>query len=168
MKTAYDFYITPEEYEVAERNGVCAKTLNKRVRDLGWEKEKAITEPIRTNGEEWLSIKKIALSNGISRQAYRQRRIRGWNIEDSCSIPPLPRAECLRRATESSKRIRVFTDDELKVADENGINRSTLYHRYRGLKWNKEKSISRKTLTKIERGQLGAVSYRLKTKGIAI
>ena len=43
MRNPYDYYITPEEYEIAERNGVCASTLNRRIRDLGWEKDIAIT-----------------------------------------------------------------------------------------------------------------------------
>ncbi len=41
----YDFYITPEEYEVAEKNGIDKRTLEQRIREYGWDKERAITIP---------------------------------------------------------------------------------------------------------------------------
>ena len=41
----YDYYITPEEYETAERNGISRVLLDKRVRDLLWDKETAINKP---------------------------------------------------------------------------------------------------------------------------
>lgn len=42
MRNPYEYYITPEEYEMAAENGISRSTLNRRVRDLGWEKEIAI------------------------------------------------------------------------------------------------------------------------------
>ncbi|HHT7202590.1 MULTISPECIES: hypothetical protein [Bacillus] len=168
MKSVYDFYITPEEYEIAELNGICKDALEYRVRSGGWDKDKAIAEPIKDKGEEWLSIKEIALSNGIARKTFTRRRKLGWNIEDSYSIPPLSREECIKRATDIRKKKRVFTDEELKAADNNGINRGTLYSRHKKLKWPREQAISRETLTKSECGKLGATFYRLKIKGLAI
>ena len=32
MKSPYDFYITPEEYDIAEKNGICRDTLEYRIR----------------------------------------------------------------------------------------------------------------------------------------
>jgi hypothetical protein len=42
----YDYYITPEEYEEAERNGISRKHVNYRIRQFGWGKQKAITTPV--------------------------------------------------------------------------------------------------------------------------
>ncbi|WP_341272481.1 hypothetical protein [Bacillus thuringiensis] len=39
MRNPYDYYITPEEYEIAEKNGVCASTLRSRIYDLCWSKD---------------------------------------------------------------------------------------------------------------------------------
>lgn len=32
----YDFYITPEEYEIAEENRITKSTLERRIRLYGW------------------------------------------------------------------------------------------------------------------------------------
>ncbi|MED1835390.1 hypothetical protein [Bacillus cereus] len=166
MKSPYDFYISPEEYKIAESNGICKKTLEYRIRSSGWDKQRAITDPIQYKGEEWISVKEIALKNGISRATFTQRRKRGWELVESYTIPPLTREEALRRATNSSKRRRVFTDEELKLADNIGIKRSTLYHRYNALKWTKSRSLTRGTLTRSECGKAGALSYMYQTRNL--
>ena len=47
MRNVYEYYITPEEYEEAERNGVDAFNLERRIRLLGWNKQRAINTPLR-------------------------------------------------------------------------------------------------------------------------
>lgn len=42
----YKWYITPEEYKIAESNGISRETLNGRVRKCGWSIERACTEPL--------------------------------------------------------------------------------------------------------------------------
>lgn len=39
-----NYYITPEEYDLAEKNGICKATLESRIKQLGWSKKKAITK----------------------------------------------------------------------------------------------------------------------------
>ena len=41
------FYITPEDFKIAEENGISKDTLLSRVRKLGWDVDKAITKPAR-------------------------------------------------------------------------------------------------------------------------
>ena len=41
------FYITPEDFRIAEENGISKDTLLSRVRKLGWDIDKAITKPVR-------------------------------------------------------------------------------------------------------------------------
>jgi hypothetical protein len=43
----YEWYITPEEYEEAEKNGISRDTLEHRVRYLAWNKEDAVNKPLR-------------------------------------------------------------------------------------------------------------------------
>jgi len=52
---AYEFYIQPNEYEIAEHNGISKGTLEQRIRDLGWHKEKATSTPPREQKslKEW-------------------------------------------------------------------------------------------------------------------
>ena len=55
MNSPYDFYITPEEYDIAESNGICRDTLEYRIRKARflWEREVALTKPPRKASEEW-------------------------------------------------------------------------------------------------------------------
>lgn len=41
-------YITPEEYKIAERNGISNKTLEDRIRRQNWDRERALTKPTRS------------------------------------------------------------------------------------------------------------------------
>ena len=39
MINPYDYYITDEEYAIAEKNGISKDTLNFRIRRMGWDNE---------------------------------------------------------------------------------------------------------------------------------
>lgn len=83
----YDYYITPEEYERAASYGVDGFTLERRVRLLGWKKERAITTPIRkiTNRKHWV---KIAEANGIKYHTFMTRvNTWGWDMERAATEP---------------------------------------------------------------------------------
>lgn len=43
MNNIYELYITPEEYEKAEKNGIDKNTLYKRIREYGWDKQRALS-----------------------------------------------------------------------------------------------------------------------------
>ena len=47
MENKRYFYITPEDFKIAEENGISKDTLIMRVRKLGWDVDKAITKPVR-------------------------------------------------------------------------------------------------------------------------
>lgn len=38
-KMSHHFYITPEEYKIAESNGISAILLEQRIRQLAWDKK---------------------------------------------------------------------------------------------------------------------------------
>src|SRR5699024_12075072 len=69
----YDYYITPEEYETAERNGISRVLLDKRVRDLLWDKETAINKPPRKQDYSLSKYADVAEQNGIHRNTFFTR-----------------------------------------------------------------------------------------------
>lgn len=154
MMNPYDYYITPEEYDIAEKNGICRRTLEYRIRDAMWKREVAITKkPQKT--AEWHKVKEIALQNNISRNTFEDRRKRGWNLIDAMTKPPMSREESLKRANQFNKNNRVLTDEQIHQARMNGLKRSTAYYRFKKLKWDIEKATTFPILSASERGRRG-------------
>ncbi|MEK5058615.1 hypothetical protein BK126_03120 [Paenibacillus sp. FSL H7-0326] len=80
-------YITPQQYDTAEANGINKKLVDNRVKIKGWSIEDAITRPVRDNTalNEWV-LK--ALSNGITRQCYYNRVHKyKWSKEKASTTP---------------------------------------------------------------------------------
>lgn len=128
----YDWYITPEEYRIAEKNGIKRGTLEKRIRHSGWDKEVALTKPIRKKGQhkKWI---KLAKENGISADTFRKRiNVYGWEIEAAATIPPTK-----GRPMKYSKKIR----EELK---KNGIKYHTFLKRIES-GWDLKRAYTEKT-----------------------
>ncbi|PFJ19613.1 hypothetical protein COD67_00990 [Bacillus cereus] len=154
MRNPYDYYITPEEYDIAERNGICRRTLEYRIRDAMWKREVAITKKPQKIAE-WYKIKEIALQNNISRNTFEDRRKRGWNLVDAMTKPPMSREESLKRANQFNKNNCVLTDEQIQQARMNGLKRSTAYYRFKKLKWDIEKAITYPIISTSERGRKG-------------
>ena len=96
MINPYDYYITDEEYEIAEKNGISKDTLNFRIRRMGWNKEKALTKPPRKYTDRAKQIE-IAKANGISRATFYDRLSDGWKVEDAYTVPVLSSKQILER-----------------------------------------------------------------------
>lgn len=47
MLNPLDYYISPEEYELASKIEITPFTLERRIRLLGWSKQRAMTTPVR-------------------------------------------------------------------------------------------------------------------------
>ncbi|WP_233191980.1 hypothetical protein [Sporosarcina sp. P34] len=75
---------TPEQLKIAESNGITRKMLTSRLKDLGWDIQKAVTRPVtrRDNnaeyamykGEEFLytgTISELAKRHGVSENTIR-------------------------------------------------------------------------------------------------
>ncbi|MEB9249509.1 hypothetical protein P4H97_26700 [Bacillus cereus] len=157
MKSPYDFYITPDEYEEAEKNGISRDLLTCRVRKFGWGKEIAMTKPSRYNANRWKNIKEIALKNGISHSTY-VKRIKGkWRLIDAISKPPFDRYQSLKLATQVNPKNqnKILTDQQAKIASLNGISYRTAKARIKRSKWSIEEAITTPILTPQERGKRG-------------
>ena len=116
----YEYYITPNEYEEAKKNGIGRYTLEKRIRELAWDKEKAIKEPVKKypDRSKWI---KIAEENGISYQLFINRiNDLGWDLEKASTT----------LVTKKGYTYRKYSDEILEQADKT-IGRKNFYNRIR-------------------------------------
>ena len=137
---SHDFYITPEEYAIAETNGIDKQTLENRIRKCCWSKKRAMSEPIKRRGRytQWY---KIAESNGISRGTFiaRVNEI-GWSCKRAATEPIKSVEEKAIIMANSRKRYPDKVYETLKL---NGICRSTFIARiHRG--WTVERAMVEK------------------------
>lgn len=162
MLNPYDIYITPDEYTLAASHGVSAAMLDRRVRQQDWPKQKAMTTPPRPRKPrgyftEWL---KIAKGNGISRDSFHNRVRKGWSLEDAAT-KPLPTDEEIRaQALHATDYVRVFPEEYLRLAEQNGIPYHTFRMRVIKSKWSYERAATEPKWTKQEVGKLGAQRLR--------
>ena len=139
----YDFYITPEEYEIALRNGISNYTLERRIRLYGWSKERALSEPSQkhNNRDKWL---KIALKNGIKRSTFLGRINKyGWSEERAATILVI----------ETSVKNRKYSDELYKTLEKNGISKTLFYDRIRK-GWSKDRASTEKKFTQEDKTKL--------------
>ena len=145
------FYITPEDYKIAEENGISKDTLLSRVRKLGWDVDKAITKPVRAKRKFTEEEIKAMEENGIDRNVAAGRRYWGWTLEEAI--------------TKSKKKGRQYVYPEwvYKEADKNGISYSALGNRIRrGMSL--EEACTRKMLTREEALVIARKKYEEKYK----
>ncbi|QWR99758.1 hypothetical protein [Bacillus cereus] len=155
MNSPYDFYITPKEYEEAEKNGISYDLLTRRVRNFGWDKHTAMTKPSRHNATGWNKVKEIALKNGISRPTYVARMKRNWRLIDAISKPPIDKYQALKLAEKANSKCqnKVLTDKQEEIALSNGVCYRLARDRIRVLKWSLEDAITTPPLTSEECGR---------------
>ncbi|HDR8456841.1 TPA: hypothetical protein QC364_003720 [Bacillus cereus] len=155
MKSPYDFYITPEEYSIAESNGIHRDLLNERVRGRGWDKEIAIVKPLKKHWTGWLEVKEIALQNGICYGTFKARRKKGMGKLEAATRPPLSKIEALQLANKANEPRRIFTTEEIRIAEENGIKYGSFRNRVQHLHWDIERAKTEPIVTASERGKMG-------------
>ena len=90
-----NYYITPAEYELAESMGICKRTLETRVRILGWDKKRATTTPLMTKKDISENLRKypkeileLAESNGICYNTFyfRVNKLK-WDVMRAATTP---------------------------------------------------------------------------------
>ena len=131
------FYITPEDYKIAEENGISKDTLLSRVRKLGWDVDKAITKPVRVKRKFTKEEIKTMEENGVNQNIAANRMYWGWNLEEAITKP------------KKRGRQYVYPEWVYKEANKNGISYSALGNRIRrGMSL--EEACTKKTITKLE------------------
>ena len=131
------FYITPEDFKIAEENGISKDTLIMRVRKLGWDVDKAITKPVRIKRKFTEEEIKTIKENGIDRNTVSCRLQWGWTLEEAITKP------------KKRGRQYVYPEWVYKEADKNGISYSALGSRIRrGMSL--EEACTKKMITRLE------------------
>ncbi|KZL93526.1 hypothetical protein [Clostridium magnum] len=151
MVNVYDFYITPEEYEMAEANGISKALLEVRIRRLAWNKEKAISiSPSRHKrlGSDWI---KLAQENGICYSTFKYRANElGWDLERAATQPLQDRKAQAKQAYEKSRK---YPKEFKELAEKNGISERT-FHRRLESGWDIETAATKPIMTPREVGLL--------------
>lgn len=134
----YDFYITPDEYEIAKKNGISSKILDVRVRDLGWSKKEAINKPILHQKNYPKEILELAKNNGICYRTFKSRVNKlGWDIFKAANTPLMDNRKNINKAFD---KVRKYPKEIIELAEQNGISAKCFYNRISKYKWSVEKA----------------------------
>lgn len=157
MNNPYDFYITPDEYLRAAEYGINYKIFTYRVRDLGWDKEKAMTTPVRKYHKR-SEFATHAKQNGICYSTFATRcNVYGWDPERAANEAVLdPKSNALR----ASEATRKLPHEYVELAKSNGISYAAFLHRVNYMKWDLDKAAKHPIMTPKERGKLGGKKVR--------
>ena len=140
------YYVTPEEYEIAENNGISRQNVYNRVYMIGWDVEKAITDKVkRKKGYKKLLEKS---NSNVKYGTFIYRVNKGLSIEEALNNKVLSKEEVSELMIQS--RCSVFTREEIARAKKNGICYRTLHWRVQKSKWDREKAITTPVLSSEE------------------
>lgn len=121
-------YITDEQYEIAEKNGVRRGTVHNRVTVLNWTVEDAISKPPKKGMTFTVEELKLMEKHKLSYFAVYRRLKAGWS----------------REAAFGPKKTENWLSDKLiEKAKENGISYELLYWRKKQC-WSDEEASTRK------------------------
>ena len=129
-------YVTETEYAQGAENGISRSTVYNRVYSLGWDVERAITEPVQQKNRHgrWLAV---ALENGLTKdQFYNHISKRGMTAEEAATTPFVKRKP-VRKAP-------IVTPELIEQAAQNGIGEATLRARIYNYRWSLERAATEK------------------------
>lgn len=123
-------YLTEDDYQEAEKNGIDRMNAYQRFYKYGWSREEVVTKPLKTKVSLKSEWEKVAKEKGISYCTFRNRiQLLGWSIEKASNTMP---GSAQRKPTKRSGRL---TQSEYEIAMKNGINKSTVHSRVYRNKW---------------------------------
>ena len=131
------FYITQEDFKIAEENGIPEYVVTTRVRKLGWDIDRAITKPVRSKRKFTEEEIRAMEENEIDRDVAAGRMYWGWTLEEAITKP------------KKGGRQHVYPEWVYKEADKNGISYSALGNRIRS-GMSLEEACTKKTITKLK------------------
>lgn len=121
-----EYYLTEEDYKIAESNGISERLAKFRYEQCAWEKERAITQAPRVTENLWPAYKETAKKNGVAQSTFYGRMYRGWDVDRAASTPPVDPKEGGRR--KAYKRVQI-PEEIYELAKKNGIRRTTVWQR---------------------------------------
>jgi AraC-like DNA-binding protein len=127
-------YLTPEDFEIAAKNGIPEVRVKNRFYYLYWSKERSITQPCKSPKGLWPKYKDICAETGISEsQFYKRMREYGMTPDEAATT------KHMERGTIKKVKIKV-TKEVQEIALQNGISIPTLKYRVNYLKWAVERA----------------------------
>lgn len=153
-------YITPQDYETAEKSGITRHALEQRVRDYGWDIDRAITQPLKIQvpfqpiWDEWQDV---ATKNGISKKLFYHRvKKNGWSKEMSATHPIM----------KGKPLSDDWTDEERETARRNGLDKNYMNAVKVRIRngWTREEALNTPRLTvdeRLERVRAGVKNRRV-------
>ena|SRR5690625_1364930 len=116
---SYDFYITDEDYRKASENGISYDLLNTRIRSLGWNKQKAISAPVkkyRKKRNKYGKWADVAIDNNIPYSTFVQRVRNGMDIEQAATTPLVCKRKWSQEMRERRmKKIELRTKNQMRI-----------------------------------------------------
>lgn len=157
-------YITPDDFMVAEKNGINSAALQQRVRDYGWDIDRAIIVPLKVETPFqpiWEKWEKIATKHGVSRVLFYHRVKKGWPEAKSATFP-------IKRGKPLSDE---WTEEEREIARRNGLDKNYMnaVKARINLGWTREEALNTPKLTENERAKRiaeGTRAYHERRKGV--
>ncbi|AVK82432.1 hypothetical protein C3943_02160 [Lysinibacillus sp. B2A1] len=140
-RNPYDYYITDEEYELANSNGISRTTLEYRIRYAGWSKQKSLTTPVQKHKKYPIWALELAQSNGIPYKTFKWRIFSGWDFKTAAT-------RSVGAPYQRSKR--KYPIEIIQLAEKNGISYSNFYKRVNRYKWDVIKAATTPVMSKEE------------------
>jgi len=159
---AYEFYITPESYKIAEQNGIKKCTLERRIRNLAWTMQRATTErpKKRMNIQPW---KILAEHNGIKYATLRKRISVGWDPMRAATEPLVDRHKAMAKV---GKANRIYPMQQIEAAIQNGVRYETFRGRIKQGKWNINDAMTIPTMNRSAIGRVMKDGYGRATRQV--
>lgn len=167
MATALDteYHLFPEDFARAEANGINRRALRQRFYENGWDKERALTQPLRISRPKgvYAEWKDLAIKHGVKPGTFEMRvRKLKWDYHRAATTPTMTPAEAL--ALHMPKE-RLIPNSIRELAKKNGINHRTLYYRVLVAKWDMVRAATERPWSKEQVARAGAeASIRVRGK----
>ena len=144
------YYITPEDYEEAAKNGISKTTLESRVYYLNWNIKKAVSKPVRRLKKHNLTSedKELIVKNNLTVDIFYQRVNKlGWSKEKAINTP---KDEAPLKHHRKEKKSEIFTKEQMEKAKKNGLTYTQIYQRVKLCKWSVEEAVNTPLMTNEE------------------
>ncbi|MDK8193746.1 hypothetical protein QP794_27050 [Paenibacillus sp. UMB7766-LJ446] len=148
------FYVTPDEYAEAAKLGINSTLLDRRIREQGWSKCRAMTTPPRksVDRKHWRAE---AEKNGVNYVAFMSRINRGWSMERAATEPLQTPEQAREQAIKATEAIRIYPKKYVDLAIQNGIAYVTFARRVKCMGWDFERAATEPLWSRQKAGKLG-------------
>lgn len=133
--------LTKDDIAIARSNGISYDNAYNRYYNLFWDKERAITEPVKPKNGLWTKYRELAEANGVKAACFLNRvKMYGMTPEQAATTPTMTKAEIARMVSKKRQYKAKITKEIRERAEANGISYARLGQRVYRLKWDIERA----------------------------